>query len=187
MGTCSQYSRVLSWHPPSFDCLLWATHQTKEKMKVCSTWCVMKECPEPLSSSDELKKNPWFETLQLLIVHVWTISSYTFTYVFLSCFCFLLTDDKKTGICCGGYVGPCSPIFLSAMSAAPTDGLMRAIHVLSYFPQSAHSRRFDRRQLWTKNTEEASKLLRHTRAWTRRETEIYSEGQNNIRDTSWCT
>lgn len=33
----------------------------------------------------------------------------------------------------------CYPIFQSATSAAPTDGLMRGAHVLSYFLQSAHS------------------------------------------------
>lgn len=112
----------------------------------------------------------------------------TLLYMYLYCiYTFCRQTARKTEYCCRGYICPCYPIFQSAMSAAPTDGLMRGMHVLSYFLQSAHSRRFDRRQLWTKNTEEASKLLRHTRTCTRRETEIYSEGQNNIRDTSWCT
>lgn len=44
------------------------------------------------------------------------------------------------------------------------------------FPAISSLRHFDRRQLWTKNTEEAAKLLRHTHRY------IYSEGQNGIRD-----
>lgn len=63
----------------------------------------------------------------------------------------------------------------SATSAASTDGLMRGMHVLSYFLQSVRSRHFDRRQLWTpekkkkKRSEEAANVLRLTERERERE------------------
>lgn len=53
-----------------------------------------------------------------------------------------------------GDIWPCWPIVQSDNPVAPADGLMRGMCGLSYSPQSTHSRHSDRRQLWTKNTEE---------------------------------
>lgn len=50
-----------------------------------------------------------------------------------------MTDCQKKNMIYRGDICPCYPIFQSATSAAPTDGLMRGIHVPSYFLQSAHS------------------------------------------------